>query len=310
MEMPVKLEWVTPEGWQTQPAGGMRLANYLVPASDQTGQVSVVVLPQVVGRELEVLNIFRERLGVPPLEQAELADLGKGVPIGSEEGKLFDMLGEKPEDNSNPNRLLVAVFQNGPASYFFNFFGPSPLVESEKPKFLALLKSVTKPAGSTMDAAANVPMAPPMAAAPGSASGLPAWTVPEGWQELPPKQMLLARFGAKGEGGEAEITVSRFPGDVGGMVANINRWRGQLGLTPQTEDEVNAALTPLKVEGGSGMLVEMANGEAGNGKRLIGVIWPREGQTWFYKMVGDDSRVAREKESFIRFVQSVRHSDA
>jgi hypothetical protein len=122
--------------------------------------------------------------------------------------------------------------------------------------------------------------------------------------------MLLARFEAGGEGGKAEITVSMFPGDVGGTVANVNRWRGQVGLAPMDETAVNQALTPIEVEGGSAMIVEMLNDQAGSGKRLVGVIWPRGTHTWFYKMVGDDALVAREKAALIRFVQSVRHSDA
>jgi hypothetical protein len=306
MAMPANLQWETPEGWEAQPAGGMRLANYFVPASDQTGQVSVVVLPQVVGKDLEVLNIFRERLSVPPLESSELAELEQGVPIGSEGGKLYDMQGVGSE-GAVRNRLLVAVLEDDRSSYYFNFFGPAALVEAEKPKFLALLKSVTRETSASTPAPAP---AAPTIAAPTTASGRPQWTVPDGWRETPPTQMLLARFEAAGEGGKAEITVSMFPGDVGGTVANVNRWRGQVGLAPMDETAVNQALTPLEVEGGSAMIVEMLNDQAGSGKRLVGVIWPRGTHTWFYKMVGDDALVAREKAALIRFVQSVHHSDA
>ena len=307
MAMPANLEWETPEGWHAQPAGGMRLANYFVPASDQTGQVSVVVLPQVVGRELEVLNIFRERLRVPPLEGDALAELRQGIVIGAGPGSLYDMQGEEVGEGADRNRLLVAVLEDGQSSYYFNFFGPATLVEAEKPKFLALLKSVTKETSASTPA--PVP-ADTKVAAPGPVSGQPRWTVPDGWRETPPTQMLLARFEAAGEGGKAEITVSMFPGDVGGTVANVNRWRGQVGLAPWDETAVNQALTPLEVEGGSAMVVEMLNEREGSGKRLIGVIWPRGTHTWFYKMVGDDALVAREKAALIRFVQSVRHSDA
>jgi hypothetical protein len=310
MAMPANLEWETPEGWESQPAGGMRLANFLVPGDNQTGQVSVVVLPQVVGRDLEVLNIFRERLQVAPLEADEVAGLGQEVPIGSQSGRLYDMQGGEPSEGTERNRLLVAVLQDDQASYYFNFFGPIRLVETQKDPFLAFLKSVTK-SESAVAATAPPPTAaaPDVAAAstPASGAGLPQWTVPEGWRETPPTQMLLARFEAGGDDGKAEITVSMFPGDVGGTVANVNRWRGQIGLAPWSETEVNQALTTVEVEGGSAMLVEMANT---NGKRLIGVIWPRETHTWFYKMVGDDPVVGREKAALLRFVQSVRHSNA
>ena len=122
--------------------------------------------------------------------------------------------------------------------------------------------------------------------------------------------MLLARFEAGGDSGKAEITVSMFPGDVGGTVANVNRWRAQIGLAPWGEAEVTQALTQLEVEGGTAMVVEFADEKAQDGKRLIGVIWPRGTHTWFYKMVGDDAVVAREKAALIRFVKSVRHTNA
>jgi hypothetical protein len=313
MAMPAQLKWEAPTGWVAQPAGGMRLANYLVPGNGQTGQVSVVVLPQVVGRDMEVLNIFRERLQVPPLESGELATLGTETPIGQATGRLYDMLGATAEEGGTQNRLLVAVLEDGQASYYFNLFGPSALVDAEKPQFLAMLKSVAKETESApaMSAARPpVPPSAPMAAAAPTAEGRPQWEVPEGWRETPPTRMLLARFEAGGDSGKAEITVSMFPGDVGGTVANVNRWRAQIGLAPWGEAEVTQALTQLEVEGGTAMLVEFADEKAPDGRRLIGLIWPRGTHTWFYKMVGDNATVAREKAALIRFVQSVRHTNA
>jgi hypothetical protein len=218
------------------------------------------------------------------------------------------------------NRLLVAVMEDGQASYYFNFFGPSALVETEKPRFLALLKSVAKEseaAPAAASASATPPMppatagpAPGMAAAGTPASDRPKWEVPEGWRETPPTRMLLARFEAGADPGKAEITVSMFPGDVGGTVANVNRWRAQIGLAPWGEAEVTQALTQLEVEDGSAMVVEFSDEKAQGGRRLIGVIWPRGTHTWFYKMVGDDATVTQEKAALIRFVQSVRHTNA
>jgi hypothetical protein len=60
----------------------------------------------------------------------------------------------------------------------------------------------------------------------------PEWTVPEGWQETPPTQMLISRFEVNADDGQVEITVSAFPGDVGGTVANVNRWRTDWFATP------------------------------------------------------------------------------
>ncbi len=50
--------------------------------------------------------------------------------------------------------------------------------------------------------------------------------------------------------------------------------------------------------------------KTGKEARLIGVIWPRNGQTWFYKMMGDSAVAGREKDGFLKFIQSVRYPNA
>jgi hypothetical protein len=41
--------------------------------------------------------------------------------------------------------------------------------------------------------------------------------------------------------------------------------------------------------------------------RLIAAMVAREGSTWFYKLMGDEQVAGREKEMFIKFVQTVRY---
>ena len=57
------------------------------------------------------------------------------------------------------------------------------------------------------------------------------------------------------------------------------------------------------------MLVDVDGRDANTGEpvRLIGVIVPREGQTWFYKLKGDPEIAEHEKNAFIKFVQTVRY---
>ena len=45
----------------------------------------------------------------------------------------------------------------------------------------------------------------------------------------------------------------------------------------------------------------------GKPARLIGVVLPLNGQTWFYKLMGDPDVVGRQKDAFIRFVQSAQY---
>ena len=45
----------------------------------------------------------------------------------------------------------------------------------------------------------------------------------------------------------ADLSVTKFGGDAGGIKANVNRWRKQLNLIPETLEEIQQGNT-LKVE--------------------------------------------------------------
>ena len=300
-----QIQWQKPAPWQEQPAGGMRFASFLVPGDGgQQGSVSVVPLGGVVGKELDIVNIFREGGKLPPLTDAELTQVSSRVTFGALEGKLFDMA--SPE--AGESRLLVAVLNQGEAAWYFRFSGPGALVEKEKAGFLEFLNSVKLgEAVASALPAGHPPGSPPATAAADSKAGKPEWTVPAGWQEAPPTQMVLARFQVSADDGKAEITVSTFPGDVGGLVANVNRWRGQIGLGPINQAEVDKLVTSLDASGSKAMLVDMIGQKDNRKIRLVGAIVPRAGRTWFYKLLGDEAAAGREKKALTRFVQSVRY---
>ncbi len=94
-------------------------------------------------------------------------------------------------------------------------------------------------------------------------------------------------------------------GDGGGLAANVNRWRGQLGLPPITE----VLTTSIEIAGGKAEVVDMSGTDAKTGQpsRLVGAIVPQTGQTWFYKLMGAGAVVERENDAFIKFVQSVKY---
>src|SRR5688572_3030443 len=60
-----------------------------------------------------------------------------------------------------------------------------------------------------------------------------SWELPEGWKlDDKPAPMRFATILIPAEPKPLQLTVSKFPGDVGGTLANINRWRGQIALPP------------------------------------------------------------------------------
>lgn len=127
------------------------------------------------------------------------------------------------------------------------------------------------------------------------------WKTPKGWQEQPTSTMRVGSFLIKEGTGQADVSVVPLTGDAGGDLANVNRWRGQIGLPVQSADAF-AKSSAMKMFGGHRMRwVDFANG----GKRITAAIY-KEGETsWFFKMMGDDSVVGREQRAFVAFLNSV-----
>jgi hypothetical protein len=144
------------------------------------------------------------------------------------------------------------------------------------------------------------------AAADAAPSALPEWKVPETWASQPPSAMRLASFRA----GEVDMSVSKMPGTAGGTLANVNRWRGQIGLAPLTEGDLATAQKAVEVGGENSLLFEMAGEKPPEGKsqpqRMLVAIVPRAGESWFFKMTGDTAAVANESANFAAFLKSIR----
>ena len=100
--------------------------------------------------------------------------------------------------------------------------------------------------------------------------------------------------------GAGDLSITAFPGDVGGNLANVNRWRGQLQLPPVAD--LTDIVQPLEANGLNMLIFDAANG----GSRILGAIVPRPGETWFFKLTGPDALVAREKPAFLDFLRTVK----
>ena len=308
--------WNVPAGWTEKEASGMRIASYSITAPDgRTADASVVPLGPTAGSELDNVNRWRTQLGLGSVTDAELAGLTQAVPIGGVTGKLFDLVGDKPTlDDKYKARTLAAILSVGTATVFFKLTGEDALVAENKPKFLAWLKSVdTGDGGDTATTSAPAPTAaaatppPGMAGpiAPPPSTGQPQWDVPTGWNSVPASTMRVASY-VVGEGGDFSV-VALGPA-AGGTLANLNRWRGQLGLSPVGEADIPTVTTTLNLPGGDKAIVADLTGEgAGAGKKMLAAIVSRADRTWFYKLTGSAALVTQEHDNFVKFVQSVKY---
>lgn len=142
-----------------------------------------------------------------------------------------------------------------------------------------------------------------------------AWEVPQGWsdagQDATPGSMRLInlRFGA---GGEGECYLSAMPGSAGGVEANINRWRAQMGLPEISAEEVaklprktflNREAVYVTMEGD---FKKVGAEEAAKGYRMVGLVQPAPEFTLFVKMTGPKDLVEKNEAAFDELVRSIR----
>ena len=149
-----------------------------------------------------------------------------------------------------------------------------------------------------------------MGAAPSAASDAePKWSAPTNWTETTPGPMVRKSFSITGEPGQnAVVSISVLTGEGGGMLANVNRWRGQLSLPPIAEDALPKVTASVDAPGRKATMVDFTGTDAASQPtRMVVVSVPRGGETWFYKLTGPGPVVDREKDAFVKFVQSVRY---
>lgn len=314
--MPDQIDWTLPEGWAEKEGSRMGEKNFDVPAGEgQNVEASLIPFPSMVGKEAMVVNIWRQQMELPPLNPDEIENSAETVPVGDLKGQLYDLVKDSAtEDSAIPERTLVVMLNEGTSTWFFKLVGDKEPVEAAKPSFFKFLDSITFT--KTELPPSHPPIvaddaATPRTGIPGTSAGAggetPEWNVPEGWQQTAPGSMLLASFEVSDSNGSAKVTVSSFPGSVGGTLANVNRWRGQLGLSSVTEGDLSEAAPEIALDAGTGNLVDISQPEGDGRQRMVAVMLPLGGKTWFYKILGDYQTVTDSREDFIQFVKSARY---
>lgn len=164
-----------------------------------------------------------------------LAFLGQGCQSGEEIGEYH-----VPKDAnmvagpSTPDtRTLAAAIYRDDATWFLKLMGPLDGVEPLEPAFTGILKGVRF-----------------------AGPGTPAtWTLPAGWKEEKGTAFRVATL--RPPEGNLEIAITRFEGQAGSLLANVNRWRDELGLEPVRESDLAQALRTEDVGGVKVQLVDL-----------------------------------------------------
>jgi len=129
-----------------------------------------------------------------------------------------------------PQQTLGAIVLLEDAGWFFKLSGDPAQVEPQRGAFVNFLKSLQFA---------------------GSPEPQPQWDLPEGWSELPGNQFRFATLRLPASAGPLEITVTTLPrGETPAeeyVLANINRWRGQVGQPPISAAELASTTETFKV---------------------------------------------------------------
>lgn len=315
------LRWTAPAGWAEQPAVGPRAASFTISGDNGAkGDVSVIAFPGDVGGDLANLNRWRGQLGLGPITEAELAQAFTAYKAPSGEFRVVDLSGQA---EGKAARILGAVLREADRTWFIKLMGDDKLVADQRGNFESFLKSLefsSEPAAGALPsplsrandtnnlprASASMPVLP--ATPPAETSSPPplSWQAPASWKEKPPSSMRLGSYAIPGSEPEGDLSVIAFPGDAGGLLENVNRWRGQLKLSPLNPAQLPEYVSKLEANGLSITLVNFSGTGSSGPSAMIGAIIPFGGQTWFFKLTGPESLVAAEKNRFIDFIKTVK----
>ncbi len=65
-----------------------------------------------------------------------------------------------------------------------------------------------------------------------------SWDLPKNWVPSSGHSMRLASFDIPFSNGVGDLSIVSLSGSSGGLLANVNRWRGQVNLSPISESDI------------------------------------------------------------------------
>jgi hypothetical protein len=269
-------KWTLPEGWTERPAEGLRAATIEIPHDGATLELAVSSLP-LGGDWDEFLkqNVDRwmGQLQEDPLPLDVIRKLAKTVPTTSGDATVLELVGEMQTSGMGAGAMAGGELPAG-----------HPPVDASRAE------------------------SPPAAAA-GTAEL--SYETPGGWQPAPLGTMRKASFRVVRDGGNAEVSVTKFPvvQDMADPRANALRWAGpgQAELTNVTDEDIDKARSDVEIGGLAGTRFEfLAHESTPQAQGVIAAMAVDGDEVWFFKILGDRAVVESEREAFDKWIASVR----
>jgi hypothetical protein len=297
-----RAKWTLPEGWQEQPGNEMRLATLVIPGEGKPLEMTVNALPW---RDTEAdvvsnVNRWRGQLKLGDITAKELPEFTRQVKVGDQTMTLVDLLGR-----FQGSGMMAPFAGRGPMT------GPATTGSPSEPGSKAALP----PGHPPIEAAPAAPDDAPTTAA--AADVVPKFDVPSTWSQMtvPAGGMRKAAFSIADGDMQALVTVIDFPADagpsIGDPLVNVNRWRGEVGLSPIEQDSLANVTEPVEIDGKPATFVvaipDPAQPDQSKAdKATLAAMVGANDRIWFVKMNGSRDLVAAQKEEFKKFLQSLK----
>ncbi len=261
-----KVEWTAPDAWKKVDGGQFRFTTYHIPSGkEKPFELAVTRLdaPQGVDDAYLQANLTRWR----------------------------GQLSLDPIDKADVSKITTEVKVDGGKAYMVNFVGEAS-------------QSGGMGAGMGPFSGGQPPAAVPKEkpAAPEAGGADFEFTTPKGWTPGKASSMRKASLAVAEGDLTADVSVFAFPADSNDLLSNVNRWRGQVGLSPVAADELAKTTKKIEVSGHAGELVELV----GKQETILGVMVKKGETAWFFKLQGPTELAGREKARFEEFVKSSR----
>ena len=162
------------------------------------------------------------------------------------------------------DRMLAAIVPHGDQAWFFKVTGKDVALEPHAEAFVEMVRSLKF-----------------------AENGEPSWTAPVDWrrkEDSGPRGPMSSRFATMeidGEGDPLELTVTPLglPGEdlTSYVLANVNRWRGQLGLRPISAKQLPTKSTQFDLAGAQVTIVNLRGNLGGAATRPMSPPPARDG---------------------------------
>jgi hypothetical protein len=279
--------WTLPSSWnEVETTSSMRIATFQTP---QDVDVAVTAFPGDVGGLVANVNRWRGQVGVDQTDEQGVEENIERLP--GTNVIVVDISGES-------TRLIGSIINVGDGqTWFAKAMGDSESVGQLKSDLVAFSKTFhihSENETHQPQQTQETDQVPQTQAVPPSATDAGSWEQPSEWKADPKASSILmaAYFADSG----ARITLTSLGGQGGGLLSNINRWRGQLAMPPIASMEEQ----PVKDLGNGSLIVDLVS-EDGNGRIVAGIV-PNGSQTLFFKMTGSVAETDSEMDRFETFV--------